>query len=80
MAEFSHPVLVRGAYQIVALMQASDHDPNNIAGYTVSRASGAILRQDLTLYEARAWLELLLEDDTMAMLALQPSKPGRVRR
>ena len=65
-AEYRHPVLLNGQYQIVALAQAGGTDAGVIAHYAVATSAGAILRQDLTLFEARTWLQLLLADEAIA--------------
>jgi hypothetical protein len=61
-ADYRHLVLVKGAYQIRALTQATSPVADTIAHYAVATSAGDILRCDLTLYEALAWLELLLEE------------------
>ena len=73
-AEYRHPVLAKGQYQIVALARATDSDADIIARYAVATIAGDILRQDLTLFEARAWLELQLEGEAIG------KPPARTRR
>lgn len=75
-AEYRHPVLAKGQYQIVALMQAPSYEPG-IANHAVATLAGAILRQDLSLFEARAWLELLLEGEAITR---PDASPVRMRR
>jgi hypothetical protein len=69
-AEYRHPVLrngqLNGQYQIVALAQADGTEVGVIAHYAVATSAGAILRQGLTLFEARTWLQLLLADEAIA--------------
>lgn len=74
-AESSHLVLASGPYRILALSQARDADPETAASYAVATADGAILRRDLTLYEAQAWLDRLLEGDATPL----PPVPARRR-
>lgn len=64
-AEYRHPVLAEGQYQIVALAQAGDPDGGVVAHYALATIAGVILRQGLTLFEARAWLQLLLADEAI---------------
>lgn len=75
-AEYRHPVLVKGQYQIVALMQAPLHAPG-IANHAVATLAGVILRQDLTLFEARAWLQLLLEGEAITKPCPPPARTRR---
>ena len=63
MTEYSHPILVRGRYQIVALTDEAQFDPAEVTGYAVLSPTGGKLRHELTLEDARLWADRLIEED-----------------
>lgn len=63
MTEYSHPILVRGRYQIVALTDEAQFDPAEVTGYAVLSPSGGRLRHELSLEEARLWADRLIEEE-----------------
>jgi len=64
MTEYSHPILVRGRYQIVALTDEVQFDPAEVTGYAVLSPSGAKLRHELSLEDARLWTDRLIEEES----------------
>lgn len=72
----SHCVLVEGRYQIVASSHQPDQGPHGLFAYAVATLDGARLRQQLSLDDARAWLQMLLDDDARAAA---PAAPARKR-
>ena len=64
MTEYSHPILVRGRYQIVALTDEAQFDPAEVTGYAVLSPSGEKLRHEAGLEEARLWADRLIEEET----------------
>ena len=63
MTEYSHPILVRGRYQIVALTDEAQFDPAEVTGYAVLSPSGGRLRHELSLEDARLWADRLIEEE-----------------
>lgn len=57
MNEYRHHIQTRGHYQIVALTRDADYEEDDIYAYAVLSSSGLKLRQELTLSDARLWLE-----------------------
>ena len=65
--EYTHSVLIRGNYQIVAVTQDEQYDPGGITGYAVLTTAGAKLREDMTLEDARIWIDKLIEDERLRL-------------
>ena len=81
MTEYSHTLLVRGRYQIVALTDEAQFDPAEITGYAVLSSAGAKLRHELSLEDARDWADRLIEEES-AKRSDPPAlaKPAKRRR
>ena len=81
MYEYSHPIFIKGRYRVVALTEDQEYNEDKILAYAVLNASGAKLRHELSLIDAKEWMEKLVEEDNIAVDSQQPqSKPRRVRR
>jgi len=81
MYEYSHPVFIKGRYRVVALTENQEFNEDQIMAYAVLNSSGAKLRHELSLVDAKEWMEKLIEEDNVAVDAQQPQvKPRRVRR
>lgn len=81
MKEHSHLILAKGRYQIVASSHADESEPDLIIGYDVLTTSGARIRRELTLDDARARVESLLEEEQACRpCVMPPDRPRRVRR
>lgn len=63
MKEYSHTILVRGRYQIVALTDEAQFDPADVNGYAVLSPSGEKLRHEPSLEEARVWADRLIVEE-----------------
>jgi hypothetical protein len=63
--EYRHTILQQHGYQVVALTRDSDpaYAPDEVIGYAVITNSGAKLREEPSLEEARLYMEQLLEDE-----------------
>ncbi|WDS36043.1 hypothetical protein [Pseudoxanthomonas sp.] len=63
--EYRHTILQKHGYQVVALTRDSDpaYAPDEVIGYAVITDSGAKLREEPSLEEARLYMEQLLEED-----------------
>lgn len=72
--EYRHTILQKHGYQVVALTRDSDpaYAPDEVIGYAVITDSGAKLRDEPSLEEARLYMEQLLDDD-------QPSRSEDAR-
>lgn len=57
MTGHAHPILTMGGYQLAALTQGDTYDPDRIIAYVVMTMSGARLRHERTLEDARSWME-----------------------
>jgi len=75
MTEYCHPVQCRDRYQIVALSPEPDFDPADVTGYAVLSPTGAKLRHEVTLEQARLWVDGLLQEE--GHRPTQPLPPGR---
>jgi hypothetical protein len=87
MMEYSHPILAKGHYQVIALSQGREYDEDKIVGYAVIDSAGVRIRHELSLDSAKAWMERLIEEDsldpskqTRAPELARASKPRRGRR
>lgn len=77
MTEYSHTMLVRGRYQIVALTDEAQFDPADVTGYAVLSPSGEKLRHEPSLEEARLWADRLIEEE--APQRSEPAPPASAR-
>lgn len=74
------PALNKGCYRIVPV-SADENDPDRITAYAVLDPSGIRLRQELTLDDAKAWVERHDEEETPAPAVMHAQvKPARLRR
>jgi hypothetical protein len=81
MYEYSHPIFIKGRYRVVALTEDQKYSEDNILAYAVLNESGAKIRHELSLIDAKEWMEKLVEEDNIAVDTQQPQvKPRRVRR
>lgn len=81
MTEYSHTLLVRGRYQIVALTDEAQFDPAEVTGYAVLSSAGAKLRHELSLEDARDWADRLIEEESAQRSdPPAPAKPAKRRR
>ena len=64
MTEYSHTLLVRGRYQIVALTDEAQFDPAEVTGYAVLSSAGAKLRHESSFEDARDWADRLIEEES----------------
>ena len=81
MTEYTHPVLIKGNYQVVAVTQDEQYDPGDITSYAVLTMAGARLRQDMTLEDARIWMDKLIEEENLRRSdAPAHTRPMRQRR
>lgn len=77
MTEYSHTMLVRGRYQIVALTDEAQFDPADVTGYAVLSPSGEKLRHEPSFEEARLWADRLIEEE--APQRSEPAPPASAR-
>ncbi|MEJ7806599.1 MAG: hypothetical protein WKG03_11870 [Telluria sp.] len=84
MTTHSVPVLSKGQYRIVAVTIDDDDNRDQTIGYAVLDSAGIRLRQELTLDDAKAWMERYIDEDNPAPSVVPvvhaPAKPRRVRR
>ena len=78
MMEYSHSLLVRGRYQIVALTDQAQFNPAEITGYAVLSPGGERLRYEPSFDSACLWAERLIEDETKRHG--EKAMPRRTRR
>ncbi|HEX7803936.1 MAG TPA: hypothetical protein VF471_14395 [Pseudoxanthomonas sp.] len=78
MTEYSHTILVRGRYQIVALTDEAQFDPAEVTGYAVLSPAGEKLRHELSLEEARLWADRLIEEEEAPQRS-EPATPASAR-
>jgi hypothetical protein len=78
MTEYSHSILIRGRYQIVAYTDEAQFDPAEVTGYAVLSPSGEKLRHELTLEDARLWTDRLIEEESVPRTdPAPPASPAR---
>ena len=81
MLEYSHTIFIEGRYRVVALSEDQEYNGGNIIAYVVLNSSGAKIRHELSLIDAKEWMEKLVEEDNVDVSVVQPqAKPRRVRR
>jgi hypothetical protein len=82
MLEYSHPIFIKGRYRVVALTENQEFNEDQIMAYAVLNSSGAKLRHELSLEDARVWMERLVEEDNNQDISSPTPqvKPRRVRR
>jgi len=81
MLEYSHPIFIKGRYRVVALTENQEFNEDQIMAYAVLNSSGAKLRHELSLIDAKEWMERLVEEDNQDISTPTPQvKPTRVRR
>ncbi len=80
MQEFSHPIFIKGQYRVVALTEDQHYDEDRIMAYAVFNSSGAKLRHELSLDDAKAWMEKRVEEDNLDVSTQAQLKPKRMRR
>jgi hypothetical protein len=79
--EYTHPILIKGNYQVVAMTQDEQYDPGEVTSYAVQTMTGARLRKDLSLEDARIWIDRLIEEENLQRAeAPVRAKPMRQRR
>lgn len=78
--EYMHPVLIKGNYQVVALTREQEYDPGEVTAYAVLNSTGARLRQDLSLEEARIWVDTLIEEEKVLRADDPPVRAKPMRR
>lgn len=76
MNDYSDPILIRGRYQVVALIPHRGDEPGNILRYVVLTSGGAAVRHEVSLDDARIWMETLHEEEILR----RPVVPPRVSR
>ena len=57
MYEYSHPIFIKGRYRVVALTEDQKYTEDNILAYAVLNESGAKIRHELSLIDAKEWME-----------------------
>lgn len=82
MLEYSHPIFIKGRYRVVALSENPEYNEDNIIAYAVLNSTGAKIRHELSLIDAKEWMEKLVEEDNVDVSVGQQTqaKPRRVRR
>lgn len=81
MTDYTHPLFTKGHYQVVALTPEEQYEPERVFAYAVLNSAGAKLRHELTLDDAKAWVEALIEKDRLPnSTPLVSIRPNRVRR
>ncbi|MEO8003203.1 MAG: hypothetical protein ABI644_15145 [Arenimonas sp.] len=81
MLEYSHPIFIKGRYRVVALTENQEFNEDQIMAYAVLNSSGAKIRHELSLVDAKEWMEKLVEEDAPDVSVATPQiKPRRVRR
>ncbi len=80
MTEYSHPILSRGRYRLVALTPEAEYDLAKVTGYAVLSPAGARLRCEPNLEDARLWVDRLIEQESMQRVAPAPVRAVERRR
>ncbi|MFO3704369.1 hypothetical protein ACI6Q5_05145 [Xanthomonas codiaei] len=64
MDEFQHTVLSRGKYRVVAITREEVYSADNVVAYAVVTDAGARLTPDLSLDQAKMWIDSLVESES----------------
>lgn len=74
------PVLSEGRYRIVPV-SADEKAPDRSTAYAILDTAGTRLRRELTLDDAKAWVERYVEEETPAPAVVHAqARPARLRR
>ncbi len=79
MTEYTHQVLIKGNYQIVAVTQDEQYDPGEIISYAVLTMAGARLCRDMSLEDARIWMDRRVEEENLQRIEA-PDRARALRR
>ncbi|CAD1793318.1 hypothetical protein XSP_002595 [Xanthomonas euroxanthea] len=63
MDEYQHTVLTRGGYRVVAITREDTYAPDAVVAYAVVTDAGTRLTPDLSLDQARVWIDSLVESE-----------------
>ncbi|KFA25814.1 hypothetical protein FQK02_08970 [Xanthomonas vasicola] len=64
MDEYQHTVLTRGGYRVVAITRDEVYAPDAIVAYAVVTNAGTRITPDLSLDQAKVWIDSLLESES----------------
>ena len=74
------PVFSKGRFRVVAV-NAGDGDRERIVAYAILDSTGLCIRQELTLGDAKAWVERHAEEEFSAHAVVRTAvEPQRLRR
>lgn len=79
MNEYRHHIQTKGRFQIVALTDDAQYDPNDIYAYAVMSSAGVKLRQELTLSDAQNWLDDWIVSELVSSHGTSPDMMGASR-
>ncbi|WP_349791680.1 hypothetical protein ABQY74_012645 [Xanthomonas sp. WHRI 7064] len=64
MDEYQHTVLTRGGYRVVAITREDTYAPDAVVAYAVVTDAGTRITPDLSLDQARVWIDSLVESES----------------
>lgn len=64
MDEYQHTVLSRGGYRVVAITRDEVYAPDAVVAYAVVTDAGTRITPDLSLDQARQWVDSLVESES----------------
>ncbi|MCC4587449.1 hypothetical protein LL962_10110 [Xanthomonas sp. NCPPB 1067] len=64
MDEYQHTVLSRGGYRVVAITRDEVYAPDAVVAYAVVTDAGTRITPDLSLDQARLWVDSLVESES----------------
>lgn len=81
MLEYGNPILIKSRFRVVPLHGDTEIGQERVVGYTVLNAEGAKLWYELSLDEAKNWMERLHDEENPDQLkskqAVAKKKPSR---
>lgn len=82
MTTYSDPIVIKGRYQIVAVVADGEDDLDQILGYAVTTSDGGRLRHAPSVDTACAWMDQRLQEDLVQPPVAErpPARPRRIRR
>ncbi|WP_407469417.1 hypothetical protein ABFU38_08280 [Xanthomonas campestris pv. raphani] len=63
MDEYQHTVLTRGGYRVVAITREEVYAADSVVAYAVVADAGTRLTPDLSLDQAKVWIDSLVESE-----------------
>jgi hypothetical protein len=79
--EYGNPILIKGPFRVVPLLEETENQRQIVVGYAVLNAEGAKLCHELSFDEAKTYMEKLYDEENPNQIksrqAVAKKKPSR---